>query len=137
MLRAMGIGPGDAFGLLSRNTFRNCELVHAGYWMGAIPVPVNIRLAPPEIEYILNNAGAKVIGIEDVFLELLDSSALAPWAGRAFCVSREPPEGRDLPHYEALIAGAEPAPLHDADPEDTAILLYTGGTTGRSQTNPA
>jgi acyl-CoA synthetase (AMP-forming)/AMP-acid ligase II len=132
-LRAMGIGPGDAFGLLSRNTFRNCELVHAGYWMGAIPVPVNIRLAPPEIRYILDNAGAKVIGVEDVFLELLDSEALAPWADTAFCVSKEPPAGADLPHYEALIADAEPAPLRDADPDDTAILFYTGGTTGRSK----
>ena len=36
-------------------------------------MPVNIRLAPPEIRYILENAGAKVVGVEDVFVELSDA----------------------------------------------------------------
>ena len=39
-LQALGVKQGSTFGTLSRNTFRNFELLHAGYWMGAIPVPV-------------------------------------------------------------------------------------------------
>ena len=135
LLRKLGVKRGGRFGVLSRNTFRHCELIHAGYWMGAVPVPVNIRLAPPEIAYILDNAGVKTIAVEDVFLELLDRKELARWKKTAFCVSPEPGDG-DLPHYETLLAEAEPAPLHGSAEDDDAILLYTGGTTGRSKGVP-
>ncbi len=130
-LAAMGVGKGDAFGILSRNTFRHCELLHAGYWMGAIPVPCNIRLAAPEIAYILENAGAGVVACEDVFLPLLESEELARWKPHAFEVSQTAKS--DLPQHEGLIADSAPMPLHEAGEEDTAILLYTGGTTGRSK----
>ncbi len=133
-LAAMGVRPGDSFGILCRNTYRHCELLHAGYWMGAVPVPCNIRLAAPEIAYILENAGVDVVACEDVFLPLLDSDALARWRGRAFETSRD--SSSDLPHHDGLIADSAPAPLHNAAEDDIAILLYTGGTTGRAKGVP-
>jgi acyl-CoA synthetase (AMP-forming)/AMP-acid ligase II len=41
--------------------------MHAGYWAGAVPAPVNYRLAPPEIAYVLDNAECELLIVEDIF----------------------------------------------------------------------
>ena len=56
LLADLDIGPGDRFGIICENAFRYTELLHAGYWGGAIPVPINHRLAPPEILHIMQDA---------------------------------------------------------------------------------
>ena len=48
MLRSLGLRPGERYAILCRNCVRQAELIYAGYWMGAIPVPVNYRLAPAD-----------------------------------------------------------------------------------------
>ncbi len=45
VLAALGLTPGRRFAVISRNSFRHAEINHAGYWLGAVPVPVNHRLA--------------------------------------------------------------------------------------------
>jgi long-chain acyl-CoA synthetase len=132
VLQGQGVKRGDRYAVLCRNTFRNNELLYAGYWMGAVPVPINYRLAPPEIRYILDNAGCKVLAVETVFLDFLKAEPLAPWRDSAMLVA-ETPQDSPLRQYEALMAKAAPAPMHDAREDDDAILLYTGGTTGRSK----
>jgi len=132
VLQSNGIGKGDRFGIICRNTWRHCELLHAGYWNGSVPVPVNYRLAPPEISYILEDAGTSQLFIEDAFLGLLDGGGLNPWRENAICI---PGDGRStkLRSSDDLIAAASPTDGNDSDEEDDAILLYTGGTTGRSK----
>jgi len=138
-LQSLGVKQGGTFGTLSRNTFRNFELLHAGYWMGAIPVPVNIRLAPPEIAYILDNAGVDVVAVDAPFLGLLEHESMARWRDKSIRIvganDGVDPAVKDWTDhdYEALVAQADPAPLHESKEEDTATLLYTGGTTGRSK----
>ena len=132
VLQAMGLRPGDRFGTLSRNTFRHAELLHAGYWSGLVPVPVNIRLAPPEIGYILQDAEVKALAVDEPFLGLLDHPAIRPCAAGALAIA-PPAPGRRVPVYENLLDQAQPAPLHHSSEQDDAILLYTGGTTGRSK----
>ena len=83
VLQSLGVKRGDRFATLCRNTFRNNELFYAGYWMGAVPVPINYRLAPPEIRYILDNAGCRVLAVEPVFVDFLKADSLAPWRDRA------------------------------------------------------
>ena len=46
-LHSLGIRRGARFAILSRNGFRVEELKWAGLWLGAVPVPINVRLAPP------------------------------------------------------------------------------------------
>ena len=67
MLAALGVKPGERFGIIARNGFRQAELMHAGYWMGAIPVPANYRLAPNEIAYIFDDAECRVVAVDDFF----------------------------------------------------------------------
>ena len=132
VLQDNGIGKGDRFGIVCRNTWRHCELIHAGYWNGSVPVPVNYRLAPPEIRYILEDAQTTQLFIEDVFLELLDGSDMERWRDTAICV---PGDGKSssLRSSDDLISAASPSEGHDSGEEEDAILLYTGGTTGRSK----
>ncbi len=132
VLASLGVRRGERYAVLSRNTFRHFELLHAGYWMGAVPVPINYRLAPPEIAHILEDAGCRVLAAEDVFLELLEAGPLAPWRNGALLVAPGP-LADPRPQYEARLAKAQPAPLNDAAEDDDAILLYTGGTTGRAK----
>ncbi len=132
VLAGLGVKPGERFGIISRNSFRHSELNYAGYWMGAVPVPVNHRLAPPEIRFILDDAECRVLAIEDAFADLMRTDELAPWSKRAFWIAPGAVDA-DGPGYEALLADADAAPLRDCHEDDDAILLYTGGTTGRGK----
>ena len=132
MLRSLGLRPGERYAILCRNCVRQAELIYAGYWMGAIPVPVNYRLAPAEIALVLEDAGCRHIAVEDVYARLLDQPQLEGWRSRALCVAAGR-TGIALPHYDELKAAALAAEPHDPAEDDEAILLYTGGTTGRGK----
>ncbi len=132
VLGDLGIGPGDRFGIICRNTWRHCELLHAGYWNGSIPVPVNYRLAPPEIGFILEDSKITRLFVEDAFPDLLAAEALAPWRDSAVCIAGGGAEAPP-PRTDEMIDAARPADGHASAEDDDAILLYTGGTTGRSK----
>ncbi len=135
VLDGLGVGRGERYAILSRNTFRHAELMHAGYWSGRIPVPVNTRLAAAEIRHILDDADCRLLVLDEALTDLGTEDALAPWRGRILYAAPQP---RDVawPQYEALLAAAAPAAAHQPGEDDTAVLLYTGGTTGRSKGVP-
>ncbi len=58
MLADLGVAPGERFAILARNGFRYEELKWAGYWSGAVPVPINWRLAAPEMRRMCGKPGA-------------------------------------------------------------------------------
>jgi acyl-CoA synthetase (AMP-forming)/AMP-acid ligase II len=80
VLRAMGLGADDRFGVIMLNGFRTAELLWAGYWSGAVPVPLNWRLAPAEMRDILSDAGCGVVVVDGAFAPLLETAELSPWA---------------------------------------------------------
>lgn len=125
MLCELGLRPGDRFGIICRNSFRNAELMHGGYWAGLVPVPVNYRLAPPEIAYILENAECRLVALEEPFAALTAAAELAPWADRVLLMAQT--------QYEEQLGRAKAAPMHEAAETDDALLVYTGGTTGRAK----
>ncbi len=125
MLLEAGVEPGQRFGILSLNSFRQAELIYAGYWLGITPVPINFRLAPPEIQFILKDSGCEVLFVDPTFTDLLETEALAPWASRHISL--------DPASYDDTLAGLSPTPAADPAEDDEAILLYTGGTSGRSK----
>ena len=132
LLADLGIGPGDRYGIICENSFRYTELIHASYWGGAIAVPINHRLAAPEILHILEDADCRALALGKPFLNLTDTAELAPWRGQTIYLG--PPDDEiSQPQYEALLTAAPSAPQCPVDEDDLAILLYTGGTTGRSK----
>jgi len=136
MLAELGLEPGQRFGILAHNSFRQAELMHAGYWSGIVPVPINYRLAAPEIRYILDDADCRLLAVDSQCAKLLEHQELEPWRDRILFIS-PPGEGDpSWPHYEDLLDEAKRAPMHHSGQDDDAILLYTGGTTGRSKGVP-
>jgi long-chain acyl-CoA synthetase len=130
-LQVLGVEKGARFAVLARNGFRYEELKWAGFWLGAIPVPLNWRLAPPEIAAVLEDSGAIAVLVETAFQGVLDHAAMSGWKGKATILGDI--AGPTLGEYEEMLARARaPAPA-DPAPDDDALLIYTGGTTGRSK----
>src|SRR5580693_3289727 len=69
----MGIKKGDRVAFLSLNCHRFLEAYYAVPEVGAIFVPVNARLVPNELAYILNDAGATVLFFEDAFFDTVEA----------------------------------------------------------------
>jgi long-chain acyl-CoA synthetase len=130
VLHSLGIGPGQRFGIIGHNSYGNAELMQAGYWSGAVPVPVNYRLAPPEIAFILSNAQCRLLAIEEEFVSLLQSAELNSWSDKTLLLPATPNTGSS-PHYESLLNTATAAPMFENHEDDDAVIIYTGGTTGR------
>jgi long-chain acyl-CoA synthetase len=135
MLLKLGIRPRQRFGILCRNCVRHAELIYAAYWAGVVPVPINYRLAPPEIAGMLEDAACQRLVVESVFTNVLDQPPLNVWRSRAIHITTDQSSGT-LPDYDALREEAEPVAPYEANEDDEAILLYTGGTTGRGKGVP-
>ncbi len=135
MLAQLGVQPGERFAILCRNCVRYAELIYAGYWGGAIPVPINYRLAVPEIADMLRDAQCRLLMIESTFFGLLDHPSLDLWRSRSICIDSDG-NGSGLPGYDALRNAADPVEPFDPGEEDEALLLYTGGTTGSGKGVP-
>ena len=130
VLRSLGLRRGERFAVVMRNSFRQAELLWAGYWSGIVPVPVNWRLSAAEIATILEDAECRLIAAEEEFLPVLESPALSAWGDRVLKVEAS---GGRKSEYEGLLAATAPVPVEPVLEHDDAILLYTGGTTGRSK----
>jgi fatty-acyl-CoA synthase len=121
----MGIGRGDRVAFLGFNSPEMLALLFACGRLGAILLPLNWRLAPPEHAFILNHSAAAVAFVEPEF-----AAAAEKIKGEIGACRIVPMAGEN--GFEALLArskGPEPDPVGAAD--DTVLLVYTSGTTGR------
>ena len=135
-LARRGVTAGDRVLLLTLNRTEFFETVLAVNTLGAIAVPVNFRLAPPEATALALDSGATAIVTEPALVPLADSvRAAVPGLGLAVVMGAE--TGGDRLGYEAvLLEGAEGAgddvvTFPDVPEDTTALILYTSGTTGR------
>jgi long-chain acyl-CoA synthetase len=120
-LRAAGLAPGDRVLVFMRNHPRYLEILWAAWWAGLVVVPVNAKLHPAEVEWIVGDAQAR-------------------WGFVTRDVAPQPLQGLerqvDVESGEAgaLLAPAaawEAVPIEERAPDDLAWLFYTSGTTGR------
>lgn len=119
-LRSMGLRRGDRLAVLMANSHRYLELHVAVPGIGAVIVPINSRLALPEMVHILKDSGACVLIADAVHAEMA-----AQLTGHVEQLISAPDQ------YEAMLASALPSPLSGSlSEEDIAGLYYTGGTTG-------
>jgi long-chain acyl-CoA synthetase len=131
-LRKLGIGPGDRVAGLGLNNDRYIELFAATPWAGGVMVPLNSRWSVPELADAIEDSTPKVLFVDDGMLETgrkLVAGASYPMHLVAMGESRP----ADLPHYEDLVSGNEPAADADRTGADLFGIFYTGGTTGRSK----
>ena len=124
--RALGLVPGDRIAVLNLNHPSCLELTLACAQVGTVNAVVNFRLAPPEIAYVINDAGARVLFVGPEFAGLVTS--LRDQLPTVDTVIRI---GGDEDHYEAWLAAQPPdARGTPCTPDDCFLQLYTSGTTG-------
>ncbi|MBL8345382.1 MAG: acyl-CoA synthetase [Rubrivivax sp.] len=145
-LRSLGVGPGDKILVHSRNNVAMFESCWAAFRLGAVWVPTNFRLEPPEVAYLGSSSGASVMICEQVFAPAhvdavrastptLKHVVLIGSAGAADAMA-------GAHAYEALIGAhlAAHAPPPGAEVAEATVaaddplwFFYTSGTTGRSK----
>jgi len=128
---AAGLGQGDRFGFLSKNSMETVIAYLAGSISGLVPVPLNWRLAPPEWQYILNDANVKLLIAEEEFCAGIDSvrSRLAGIREFVSIGSSAPPGWRELEDFYQ--SHSEAGPEVRIDEHDVFYQMYTSGTTGK------
>ncbi|GAA4623356.1 long-chain fatty acid--CoA ligase [Actinoallomurus vinaceus] len=130
VLRARGVRRGDRVAYLGPNHPAYLETLFATGILGAVFVPLNSRLADPELVYQITDSGSSVLvhtgrGVET--LKAVHTGA----APRASLAVGEPVHPADLP-YDALVDDAPADPIDEkVGLGDPCLIMYTSGTTGR------
>lgn len=130
-LRRLGLGKGDKVAILQHNCPQFLESLYASFKAGLVVVPLNVRLHPNELAFIIGHSEAKAVIFSEGFKETLDSVSRAVDFSNTplVCVSN-PSKG--MLDYEKLVGeGPTERPLEEASLDDIAWLFYTSGTTGR------
>ena len=122
LLAEHGVGPGDRVGIMLPNVPYFPVIYYGVLRAGAVVVPMNVLLKRREVAFYLTDSGAKVLFAWHGFAE--DAQSGAEDAG-AECVIVTPGE------FERTVGAASPrTEVVDTDDDDTAVILYTSGTTG-------
>ena len=124
----LGVGRSDRFAVMALNSHQFEELYHAGLLGAGVLNPLNLRLAPKELEFILQDSGTEVCFVDAAFAPLIDRVRAEAGIERVVLIG-----GGDAPHdvnYEDLIAAGEPIIPDEPAEDDPVVLMYTGGTTG-------
>ena len=127
-LTARGVGRGDVVAFLDKNHPACVEVTLGAASLGAATAIVNFRLAADEIDYVLNDSGAKVLFVGAELLAAV--TAIRDRLPGVSDVIEVKPDGDD--EYEAALA--EASPVHrspEVDPGDTVVVMYSSGTTGK------
>jgi fatty-acyl-CoA synthase len=131
-LRRIGVKSDDRVAFLSLNCHRLLEAYFGVLEAGGILLPLNIRLASDELAYILNNAEAKILFLEQEFSELVDSFRPKLSTVQSFALLSGEPHADWLmsENYEDLLAAAAPyrPDIIEFDEDAVAELFYTSGT---------
>ncbi len=130
-LHRRGIGFGDRVMILMLNRNEFVETFLAANRLGAIAVPVNFRLTPTELAFLVEDCEAAVVVTEPVLAGVATAVRdLAPVASTVI-VAAAPSEDGVLGYEELLNEAGEPHEVVDVPNDSPALIMYTSGTTGR------
>ncbi len=121
-LDGLGVGRGERVAIVSHNAARLLVSFFGVSAWGRVLVPVNFRLAPDEVRYIVEHSGASVLLVDPE----LDASLAGVTAKHRFVLGADT-DGALWPGA----ATAEPEPWDEPDEDATATVNYTSGTTAR------
>ncbi|WP_136635099.1 AMP-binding protein [Pseudooceanicola onchidii] len=131
VLAAHGVGPGDRVGFLGFNGHMGVETFYAPPFIGASVVPLNVRLAVPELIQTINDCRPRVVIVDADHADML-AACLPDCPSVMLVLSATPREGW-TPYEDALAAQPATPPARDliGGGDDMLVMYYTGGTTGR------
>ncbi|SFF74615.1 acyl-CoA synthetase [Blastococcus tunisiensis] len=132
-LSALGVGRGDRVAWLGANHPAALETLYACGQLGAVWVPVNARLTPPEVRYVLEHSGTSLVVHGREHGTTADTLRAELPAVRTWVAGETPlAGGADSLDWQQLLADAEPQPRDEpVTPDDPCLIMYTSGTTGR------
>jgi fatty-acyl-CoA synthase len=125
-LRDRGVQRGDRVAFLGLNSVEMVVTILATARLGAVSVPVNTRLATPELAYVLHHSGARLLIVEDVLAGAKDTPEIAALEIDTEVFSRAAGAGLDALATDDSSEIDEPIGL-----DDLFMIQYTSGTSGR------
>jgi fatty-acyl-CoA synthase len=124
----LGVGQGDRVAILSLNRPDYLVLLYACARLGAILVPLNWRLAVAEQLFILSDAGAKVLMLEQAFAAVLPALEKSLHETAIVGLDFAPPGAIA---FDELLAQGHSGCVSTTDLSRPLLIVYTSGTTGR------
>jgi fatty-acyl-CoA synthase len=127
-LQRLGLRQGARIGTLCWSHHQHLEIYYAPI-AGFVTHPINPRLHADDVAHIINHAGDEVLVVDDSLLGLYEQIRPKIAPNHVVIIGDE---RADMRSYELLLAEGEPnAALPDLDENQTALVTYTSGTTGR------
>ena len=128
-LQAAGVGVQDRVAFLDKNSIEHFEVFYGCALINAVSVDINWRLAPPEVEFIVNDAAAKVLVVHADFWPVIEAIRANLTTTQLIVVIGG--TGGDIDYETWVNSGAATDPAVVSASEDVAFQLYSSGTTGR------
>jgi long-subunit acyl-CoA synthetase (AMP-forming) len=130
-LAGLGVSKGDTVALMLNNRPEFIPVDLAAVSLGAVPFSIYQTAAPEQIEYVISDAGARVIVVESSFLALIEEiKQNLPELDHVVVVDADGGTAT-LTGLESADPDFDPTPIADAiEPDDLLTLIYTSGTTG-------
>ncbi len=129
-LRAAGVRRGDCVAFLDKNHPACLEILFAAASMGAVTTVVNWRVIGDELAHVLGDSRPRLLFVGAELRQAVEEAAAQVPDLERIVVVGDTPDSAD--EYEALLAKASPAGLDaEVDESETALVIYSSGTTGR------
>jgi len=134
-LIAAGAKPGDRIAFLSTNCHRLLEAYYGVLEAGCVLVPLNIRLSPQELAFVLNDAQARFLFVEPAFVPVMESFRTAVSSLEVFFLLEGRPSASWLAPatYDDILSDSVPfqCDFTQIDEDSVAELFYTSGSSDR------
>jgi acyl-CoA synthetase (AMP-forming)/AMP-acid ligase II len=126
-LRAAGVERGQCVAILDKNHPACLEILFAAASIGVVTTIINWRVIGDELVHVLNDSGARLLFVGDELYATAEATV-----ARVFGLERIIVIGGDCDEYESLLAAASPTPADtEVADNETALVIYSSGTTGR------
>ncbi|MEA2146740.1 MAG: hypothetical protein QOG59_2327 [Solirubrobacteraceae bacterium] len=135
VLADLGLGDGDRFGVLAKNCVEWAPIYYGAFKAGAVPVPLNFRLNPREWVYLLGDANANAVLVEEEYMGPVDGVRLELSAEvtEFVAIGKDAREAAGWRTLSALAADVDPhaGAVRHIRADHDLWQMYTSGTTGR------
>ena len=130
-LSRRGVGFGDRVLILMLNRTEFIESFLAANKLGAIAVPVNFRMTPPEIAFLVSDCQARVVITETVLANVATAVRDLDPTLQTVIVAGGATDDSVIGYDDVIAEQGDPAPVADIPNDSPALIMYTSGTTGR------